>query len=557
MTFLFPLSRAVLIAIFCMAGAAAAHEGHDQGDQTKALPPAGSAPRLEAASGPFELVALLRKGKLVIYLDRFEKNAPITRAEITVETPAGPVTANAAEDTYRLPAPWAQPGAHDLIFTVTADDHTEILSGTLNIAPDTPEQGKRDGWSQLSPAMAQGLKESLGSGGTALVALIAFALGLVAAMFLRRCGKASLAPVLLSMLLLGPGLAQAHEGDDHVHEQGSFQPTREIAQRLSDGSLFVPKPTQRILAIRTALTQADTHRKTLELPGRIIPDPNASGFVQASVSGRLSPPVGGFPKLGTIVKAGDVLAFVTPPFQAIDVSDMRQKGGELDQQINIVERRIARYETLAKTGAVPKVTLDEAILELNGLRERRTALDKTRGEPERLVAPVAGIIAAANAVAGQIAETNAVVFHIVDPARLWVEALTFSLLPDAQPATARTGEGRKLTLTFQGAGLTDRSQAIPVHFAIEGETKGLLVGQLVTVLAPTGEETQGLAVPRTSVLRGASGQTILFEHTTAERFEPRIVRVEPLDAERVLVLDGLAAGKRVVVQGAELLNQIR
>ena len=301
----------------------------------------------------------------------------------------------------------------------------------------------------------------------------------------------------------------------------------------------MPKPVQRILAIRTALTQAATHRKTLELPGRIIPDPNASGFVQASVSGRLSPPEGGFPKLGTTVKAGDVLAFVTPPFQAIDVSDMRQKAGELDQQIDIVEKRIARYELLAKTGAVPKVTLDEAVLELKGLRERRASLDKTRGEPERLIAPVSGVIAAANAVAGQIAETNAVVFQIVDPARLWVEALTFSLLPDAQPATARTGEGRKLTLAFQGAGLTDRSQAIPVHFAIEGETKGLRVGQLVTVLAPTGEEAQGLAVPRTSVLRGANGQTIVFEHTTAERFEPRIVRVEPLDAERVLVLDGL------------------
>jgi hypothetical protein len=70
-----------------------------------------------------------------------------------------------------------------------------------------------------------------------------------------------------------------------------------------------------------------------------------------------------------------VLAFVTPPFQAIDVSDMRQKHGELDQQIGIVEKRIARYEPLAKIGAVTKVTLDEAILELKGLKERRAQLD--------------------------------------------------------------------------------------------------------------------------------------------------------------------------------------
>lgn len=550
MTFLLPLLRAVLIAMVYMAGSATAHEGHDHGEQAKTQIHAGSIPRLEAASGPFELVAILQKGELVIYLERFETNAPIPAAVITVETPAGPVTADAKEGIYRLAAPWAQAGSHDLIFTVSVDDHTEILSGALHVTSDTSEPGKRGGWNFLSPAMAQGLQETLSSGGTALVALIAFAAGLVAAMFLRRPGMRPLTLVLFSVLLLAPGLTQAREGHD-VPDQG------EIAQRLSDGTLFVPKPMQRILAIRTTLTQAAIHRKTLELPGRIIPDPNASGFVQASVSGRLSAPQGGFPKLGTVVKAGDVLALVTPPFQAIDVSDMRQKGGELDQQINIVERRIARYESLAKTGAVPKVTLDEAILELRGLRERRAFLDKTRGEPERLIAPVSGVIAAANAVAGQIAETNAVVFQIVDPARLWVEALTFSLLPDAQPATGRTGEGHKLTLSFQGAGLTDRSQAIPVHFAIEGDQKGLRVGQLVTVLAPTGEQTQGLAVPRTSVLRGANGQTMLFEHTAAERFEPRIVRVEPLDAERVLVLDGLAAGRRVVVQGAELLNQIR
>jgi hypothetical protein len=76
-------------------------------------------------------------------------------------------------------------------------------------------------------------------------------------------------------------------------------------------------------------------------------------------------------------------------------------------------------------------------------------------------------------------------------------------------------------------------------------------------MAVTGEEVKGLAVPRTSVLRSANGQTIVFEHAAAERFEPRLVRVEPLDAENVLVLDGLTEGKRVVVQGAELLNQIR
>jgi membrane fusion protein, heavy metal efflux system len=83
------------------------------------------------------------------------------------------------------------------------------------------------------------------------------------------------------------------------------------------------------------------------------------------------------------------------------------------------------------------------------------------------------------------------------------------------------------------------------------------VGQLVTVLATTGEEIRGLVIPRRSVLRSANGQTTVFEHTSAERFEPRAVRVELLDADTVVVLDGLPGGARVVTQGAELLNQIR
>jgi hypothetical protein len=50
---------------------------------------------------------------------------------------------------------------------------------------------------------------------------------------------------------------------------------------------------------------------------------------------------------------------------------------------------------------------------------------------------------------------------------------------------------------------------------------------------------------------------VVYEHVSAERFEPRPVRVEPLDAEQVIVAGGLGAGRRIVVQGAELLDQVR
>jgi hypothetical protein len=279
--------------------------------------------------------------------------------------------------------------------------------------------------------------------------------------------------------------------------------------------------------------------------------------VQTAAPGRLSPPEGGFPSLGASVRAGDVLAFVATPFQAIDQSTMRQQQGDLDQQISIAERRLARYETLLKTGAVSQVLLEETRLELQGLRDRRRALDSSRSQPEALRSPVDGVIAASNAVAGQIADTSAVVFHIIDPKRLFVEALSHDGSEVGGQASALTTTGHSLPLTFVGAGFADRNQARPIHYRVDGDTHGLRLGQFVTVLARTVEETAGLAVPRASVVRRGNGEDIVYRHATAERFEPRIVRTEPLDAERVLIVAGVDPGARIVTQAAELLNQVR
>ena len=118
------LFRAVLcaaaLAFFSGGGSLLAHEGHDHG----APPPAAAsnvAPRTEAVSEHYELVAIARGGDLVIYLDRFATNESIDGASITVETPAGPEPARAmANEPYRLSAPWsAKPGSYDLIFTVS------------------------------------------------------------------------------------------------------------------------------------------------------------------------------------------------------------------------------------------------------------------------------------------------------------------------------------------------------------------------------------------------------------------------------------------------------
>ncbi len=543
------LAAAALI-LTATAGAVRAHEGHDHGPEAPAAP-ATVAPRGEAHSERFEVVAIAHGKTLSIYLDAYKTNAPIDGDEIEVETPAGPAVAKPlGNGVYSLDAPFLEKGGHiDLIVTIAAGGDPDILPLSIDIpAPDT-DANSAPAKNRAELILASLTQSPLATG------LAGFLLGAVVVALIRRPRRGAAA--VLVLVVIGAASASAHEGHDHGPEPAPASNGDQRAQRQPDGTVFVPKPIQRIFGVRTIETQSGSFARTVELPGRIIPDPNASGFVQTAVGGVLSPPPGGFPRLGTQVREGDILAYVTPPIAAIDVSDMRQKQGELDQQIAIVQRRLARQESLVGSGAVARTLVEETRLELEGLRDRRAALDKIRSEPLPLIAPVTGIIADGTPITGQVAQSNAVVFHIVTPEKLWVEALTFDTVSGAGRASAKTGNGKSLALTFRGSGLADRSQSIPVHFSIDDSGKGLRAGQFVTVFTETGDERSGIAVPRTAVVRAANGQNFVFEHTTAERFEPRPVRVEPLDAERVLIAAGIDPGKRIVVQGSELLDHVR
>lgn len=340
-------------------------------------------------------------------------------------------------------------------------------------------------------------------------------------------------------------------------EPGKPKPgATDLAQRLPDGAVFVPKPSQRILGLANQKVIRDAHPQAITLPGRVVPDPNASGVVQASVAGRISAPPGGFKRLGTRVKAGDVLAIVQPAISIADLASQAQQIRELEQQIALVTRRLERFRQVT-AGTVTRAQMEDAELELAGLQARRQALERVQREPEKLLAPVDGVLAAAMVVAGQMADPNAILFQIVDPVRLWVEALSYAGVVTGERGSAMLSDGRALRLTFEGAGLSDRNQAVPLHFSIETTESTLRLGQLVTVSMVNGERLEGLAVPRGSVIRAANGVNLVYEQSNPERFVPREVRVEPLDAERVLVVSGLESGQRIVTTGAELLHQVR
>ena len=188
---------------------------------------------------------------------------------------------------------------------------------------------------------------------------------------------------------------------------------------------------------------------------------------------------------------------------------------------------------------------------------------------DALVAPVSGVIASANAVAGQVVDARELVFEVVNPQRLQVEALAYdpALAADVAGAAIAVG-GHSVPLRFLGAARSLREQALPLLFApaapdpakagaAPASLAGVAVGQTLEVHVQHRTQLQGLRVPSTALAKNPANETIVWVKTAAEQFAPRVVTAAPLDGSSVAVTAGLAAGDRVAVQGANLINQVR
>lgn len=123
-----------LIAITFLAGPARAGEGHDHGDAAPAAAGVGS-PRVASHSDLFELVGIVDKGEMTLYLDRHSNNEPVMGAKIEVEAGAAKgIAAAQADGTYRFKhASLTQPGTLAMSFTVMAGQESDLLAGDLKI----------------------------------------------------------------------------------------------------------------------------------------------------------------------------------------------------------------------------------------------------------------------------------------------------------------------------------------------------------------------------------------------------------------------------------------
>lgn len=538
----------------------------------------------EGSSARFEVLALLPPsgGEARLYLADAATNAPVagaslslrlqgpTPAEISATGSPSPTAAEPAPGIYRGALPPLRPGTYEATAAVTeAGGAVEVvrLAPLTVSAPSTP----------AAPASAASRWiRALAVVPAALLVLVALAVAASAWRRGRAADPRSTLPLLL-LLLAAPPL-HAHGGEDHADEA-----SRPAAVAASEpGAIALEKEAQFALGIRTEPARLREVEGSIEALGKVEAPPWARARIGAPQTARVSQgEEHAIPAFGSPVTKGQVLAYLAPVAAGTErvalVSERLKLEAEVERARGDLALKKAESERLASLEAVVAKkellqaqvaarTAESALsTAVSSLALHRSALGEG-GDGAQLLplrSPIDGVIAYVHAAYGEQVEQGKVLFEIVDPAALWVEAQIYEAdlgrIPDGARARVELDalpgtvlEGR---LTALGSIVDEGTRTTTAVVAFDPPSPASLrVGLLARVHIVAGAAHRGIAVPRAALLEDEGGPALLVKRS-ARTFARVGVRPGATDGLFTIVEGAVAEGDRVVTQGAAALKE--
>ncbi|MBA2124927.1 efflux transporter periplasmic adaptor subunit [Hyphomicrobium methylovorum] len=188
---------------------------------------------------------------------------------------------------------------------------------------------------------------------------------------------------------------------------------------------------------------------------------------------------------------------------------------------------------------------------------------KTGQVPNTFVvrAPLDGVVLERNAVDGQAFKSGDVLFRMADHSVVWMMADlsegdidAIAVGQDVQVTTrARPGRIFKGIVAVIYPHLMKETRTARVRIELANADLALLPDMYGDVAITTGEQDPVVAVPISAVIDSGSRQVVLVDRSEG-RFEPRAVRVGRKGDGYAEILDGIAEGDRVVVNGNFLID---
>ena len=345
----------------------------------------------------------------------------------------------------------------------------------------------------------------------------------------------------------------------------------EPAPHDDDGIVFTKEQQWKVDFATTEVVTRPI-RAAVNATGVVRARPDGEAQITAVAAGQVQP-AGAFPRLGQAVKKGQLLAYLVPRLGgATDLATLRAAANKAQVEHDLASQELTRMESLYREEAVPERRLLAARAAAASARAERDAaqqrLAQTSGAgggiPVR--APVGGTLADVRVSPGAFAEEGALLFHIADRSRLWLELRVAE--SDAARLASPTGAafrvagdersvdivpGKNGRLIAVGGVVDAVSRTVPVVFEFTAADRQLPIGMAVQAQVFAGGAREAVAIPASSVL-DEGGMAVVFVQAGGESFERRTVRLGAREGDWVEVLDGLTPGQRVVSRGAYLVK---
>ena len=337
------------------------------------------------------------------------------------------------------------------------------------------------------------------------------------------------------------------------------------------------EPVVAVPAVLVGVVTLQTESQTLstELPGRtrafMIAEirPQINGIVQKRLFAE-----------GATVKAGEPLYQIDPAAYEVAVASAAATVAKTRATAKTAEVNAARNAALVEIDAISRQLYDESLALVQqtaaDVAVAQAALDNARINLAytRIVAPISGRTSLSTVTPGALVTANqvAVLTTISQLDQVYVDVTQSStdllnLKSDlAQGRFERVGRGDaririKLEdglvyphpgrLQFSGVSVDPGTGAVTLRAVVPNPDGLLMPGMYVRAQLDTGVTPQALLVPQQAVTRDTTGQASVLVVDAASKVERRAVNLDAAVGNRWMVVAGLVAGERVIVDGLQ------